>query len=84
MRRSMMGSRSGARAILAFAIGAASEEREATTNDRGRATFEGLPVGATAIAMVGPDARTESVAVGGDAVGVIVLAASAAAATAPE
>ncbi len=67
----------GTRVILAVALGATSEEREATTDAAGRAVFEGLPSGATAIAMVKmvePDVRTESVAVGDGAVGVIVLA----------
>jgi hypothetical protein len=67
----------GTKVILAVALGATSEEREATTDAAGRAVFEGLPSGATAIAMikmVEPDVHTESVAVGGGAVGVIVLA----------
>lgn len=63
----------GAKVILALAIGAASEEREVLTDATGRAVFEGLPSGATAIAMVQPDVRTESTMVGGEAVGVIVL-----------
>jgi hypothetical protein len=62
----------GAKVTLALAMGAGSDEREATTDAQGRATFEGLPSGATAIAMVA-EARTESTAVGGEAVGVIVL-----------
>ncbi len=62
----------GAKVILALAIGAAGEEREAITDDRGRAVFEGLPGGASAIAIVG-STRTESIVVGGGAVGVIAL-----------
>lgn len=63
----------GITVILALAMGAASEEREATTDASGRAVFGGLASGATAIAMVAPDARTESTAVGREALGVIVL-----------
>jgi hypothetical protein len=63
----------GAKVILALAIGAAGEEREAVTDAAGRAVFERLPSRATAIAMVGPSARTESTVVGSGAVGVIVL-----------
>jgi len=63
----------GAKVILALAIGAASEEREAITDATGRAMFEELPSGATAIAMVEPNVRTESTVVGSGAVGVIVL-----------
>jgi hypothetical protein len=59
--------------VLALAIGAASEEREATTDELGRAVFEGLPNGATAIAMVAPDVRTESTVVGSGAIGVIMI-----------
>jgi hypothetical protein len=59
--------------ILAIAIGAASEEREAITDAAGLATFERLPSAATAIAMVEPAVRTESTVVGSGAVGVIML-----------
>jgi hypothetical protein len=62
-----------AKVVLALALGAASEEREAITDAAGRATFERLPSAATAIAMVEPGARTESTAVGSGAVGVIML-----------
>jgi hypothetical protein len=63
----------GAKVTLALAIGAGSEEREAISDATGRAVFKGLPSGATAIAMLEPDVRTESTAVGRQAVGVIVL-----------
>jgi TonB family protein len=59
--------------ILAIAIGAASEEREAITDAAGLATFERLPSAATAMAMVEPGARTESTVVGSGAVGAILV-----------